>query len=169
MNTFLITKNEPEFLDGNYIFLNEGWASISDIGKSYNGKIFSADDYLSTENKFLKIIKLLLEHFKITTLSVMCLEKYIDNLESEYMIGGIKKEYNEIFVSIAEGKSYDLKSIEIICRLNLRERIWCMLYSREQHFVIKFGYDFFMYVICEDIPDKIKQYISKNQLYILAD
>ena len=46
MNTFLITKNETEFLDGNYIFLTEGWASISDIGKSYNGKIVSADDYL---------------------------------------------------------------------------------------------------------------------------
>lgn len=47
-----IVKYPPSGYNKDGIYMYDDWTSISDIGKSFNGKIFSAKDYLKVENQY---------------------------------------------------------------------------------------------------------------------
>ena len=41
-----------------------------------------------------------------------------------------------------------------------------MLYCKDKHFLIKYGYDYNMYIICEELSDAVKESIEKLGLFI---
>ena len=56
MYQYRITKYNPKYrqLDGKY--LNNEWTSYSDIGKKYNGKLFTMQNYIEVENSYVTAI-----------------------------------------------------------------------------------------------------------------
>jgi hypothetical protein len=46
-----ITKYDPKYRDANGFFTKKEWIASSDIGKVYDGKIFTASDYTAVTLK----------------------------------------------------------------------------------------------------------------------
>jgi len=166
MNRYRLSKYNPKYRDeyGNYT--RQEWTAISDIDEI---GVFS-QEYLNVENNYIKAIIIILEYFEIEKLYVMQLEKD-DNVLSD---NEIIKEYGQYFsqemreciLCVQEGEELSKEKIEDVLKLTLREVIWCVLYSRTTHFVIKPGFDFYINIICMELPKKVIEEINKLEIFI---
>lgn len=56
----LITKYNPQYRDENRVYLRDEWYLISQIGETFNGKVFTASEYFDMEDRYIESLKLLL-------------------------------------------------------------------------------------------------------------
>ena len=141
--------------------INE-WTSISDIGKIYNGKQFKYEEYIKTENSYIKVILMFIKLNNIKTIT-------IDELEISNNDKLIYDEYDiQIKVLIKKVKNkmkIKTSDIELFIRAILREQIWAKLASSDE-FYIHFGYDYYMYIGSKAEPQKEIEQIEKMGLVI---
>lgn len=52
----------------------DDWTSISDIGKSFNGKIFSSKDYLKVENQYINTVLMIMSELDCKYLTIAYIE-----------------------------------------------------------------------------------------------
>jgi|SRR5579872_4486671 hypothetical protein len=151
-----ITKYNPQYRDSNDIFLQNEWTSYSDIGQIFNSATFTYEEYIHIEKLYIKAIQDFMNCHNITTLQVNELEKpktiSSDIHNTDAMIN--------LFSSIKNNDWVAQNNIENICKLILRDKLWCKLIYNEQIFV-HFGWDFYMYIgstsPCPDAIDAIKK------------
>ena len=55
-----ITKYDPQYRNEIGIYLRDEWIGISDIGKTFEGKVLTASDYFGTEDRYIEALKTLL-------------------------------------------------------------------------------------------------------------
>ena len=51
-----IVKYSPLFYDANGVFHKNEWTSCSEIGKSFDGKKLTTEEYFTTENNYIKCL-----------------------------------------------------------------------------------------------------------------
>ncbi|QSX06726.1 hypothetical protein JYG23_04550 [Sedimentibacter sp. zth1] len=51
-----ITKYNPQYRDSYGAYLKDEWTSLSDVGKQYDGKVFTKDEYLEYERLYIESI-----------------------------------------------------------------------------------------------------------------
>lgn len=170
MPLYQITKYNPENRDKLGRYCVEEWTSISDIGKNYGEKVFDINTYIATEDSYINAITMLMKYHDTKLLYVRGLEKnfnfsdlkiYIKKFPTQYAEGII-----ELFNSVEEDSKLDYSNIQLMCRLILREHLWSELYSKEKHFIVTFGYDYYMRVDCPEIQGKILKDIHNEGLYV---
>lgn len=124
-----ITKYNPAFrVDGKYT--KEEWTSMGDIGKVYDGKVFTQEEYEKTEQKH---IDCLLALVALTGLHTMRIQK----LEAD------------VKTSWRENQEIALAQLPLLIRDCLREKCWCQLHHENAY--IHFGYDYNVY-FGTDVP-----------------
>ena len=138
------------------------WASISDIGEKFNGKQFKYEEYIKTENAYIKAINIFIKLNNIKELTIDELEKYnydkLDYDDYDFQISQLVKNIkNKMNVKACE--------IELFIRAILREQIWAKLYCSDELF-IHFGYDYYMYIGSKKNPKKEIKQIEKIGLVI---
>ena len=151
MKSIRVTKYDPKNRDahGNYTLLDE-WTSISDVGKSYYGQVFTMEQYLVTEEKYIKAVEVLIQKIEITNLKIISLEK----------------QSNETDLNLAEGKTIPRSLVIEVVKRILREKVWGKLAAKNQ-IEIHFGYDYYMYFVGESLTDEInKELKSIEGLYV---
>ena len=141
--------------------LNE-WTSISDIGKTYNGKKFLYEEYIKTENNYIKTILMFIKLNNVKYMTVDDLEKHPNPTvvydEYDFQIEKlIKKIQNEMKINIFD--------INLLSRAILRERIWAKLHFNDVLY-IHFGYDYYMYIGSKQEPKKEIEQINKLGLEV---
>ena len=52
----LIVKYAPENYDERGIYRKDEWVALSDIGNVYDGKRFTREEYLETEDKYVQAV-----------------------------------------------------------------------------------------------------------------
>ena len=162
MSNYRITKYNPQFRDIDGSFTKNEWTSISDIGKNFDNKKLTVNEYFKVENSYIQAIIFIMKTLKQSSLYVTNLEKYelsIDqNIEyPPYMI--------ETYHAIYEGKQANIDEIITIARLILRETLWCKLSNK--NVFIHFGFDYYMYLgSISKISDKIIKDIEKLGLFV---
>jgi hypothetical protein len=165
MKQLQISKYDPVFRteDGEYI--KDDWTSVSDIGKIYGGKLFTSEEYLNVESKYVGLIKKVLEETESTYLKVVGLDKYDDELVKSDGVEYHEKS-SELFSSLNEGEILGLNDAIILIRLLLRENLWCYLVNK--YVTIKFGYDYYMYItlpgemkFIDGIEDEFNLYVKE--------
>ena len=170
MRSFRITKYNPSYRNNEGEYIKEDWTSISDIGKIFCNKEFSAKDYFTTENMYIDSILKVMNYIKLDKLEVAGLEK---NFSYEEDVSSYREKYKEhypeemeyIFESICDTKNLYTKEVEMISRLILREHIWCKLQIENVMF-LHFGYDYYMYIGCHLDLETINQLIGETGLYV---
>jgi len=164
MKKYRITKYNPTLRDKYGRYTQCDWTSCSDIGKEYVGKLFEVEDYLSIEQKYFQSILFILQEMDINCLEVTKLEKRRTLNQIEEFVHGkslsISERGKDIFTSICDNDLIFIEDIFILMQLVLRECLWCRLVSPSTNFVVEFGYDYYMYVLCDDLQ---KELISKIQ------
>lgn len=121
------------------------WTAMSDIGKTYDGKIFMLDEYLRVENLYLYAILLIAQFNNVSSFEICSLEtpekSYIPDLD------------------IVNHSVVNLESALAIAKKVLREEMWCKL--QNSNMFVHFGYDYYMYIGSAEYPrlelDKIRE------------
>lgn len=143
MKRYRITKYNPQYrVDGKYL-INE-WTDYSDIGKVYDGKVLTREEYCSVESNYIYCATTLLKMASVKGLIIVWLE----------CLHGRKWQPN-LYVN--------LKLVANLIRLTLRNKIWCKLESKNSY--LHFGYDYYMF-IGVDLPfEAVKKVCAEYNLF----
>lgn len=175
MFRYSITKYNPEYReDGEY--LKEEWISIHDIGKQYDGEIFTEDEYKRVEDAYVEAIKLIMVHLEISFLKVFDLMR---SFEDDFFLENVteyKNLYEERIVNgyfeIKNGAKYDINSVDILIKLMLREDIGSSIIYKKSIFHKKIievfiGYDYLMGVhTAIKLEESLIKEIEKMGLFV---
>lgn len=171
MKKYRITRYNPKYRDINDIFLLDTWTSWSDIGKiyeEYGNSPLTLKEYLLTETQYVKVILAILKSKNIKKLTIQELEKYKTVFESEKLLKSknifLNQNEKYIFSSISNNKEYDLKNIETVITLILRDCFWCTLKALNSNLYVRFGYDLYVYIECDYIEKSLVE--SFDKIYI---
>lgn len=164
MITYRITKYNPQHRDaeGNYL-LNDEWTSVYDI-QNPRYTISEIKDYLLVETAYIDTIAYLLDHCSITSLKIKDLENRLTDkeiLDSQQELG---LESLELPSDLKEGKNCTIEEVKLLSTLTLRELVW-MSFEAEQ-FQLSFGYDYYMYVTCQELKKEQMAAIERGGLFV---
>jgi hypothetical protein len=141
MKSWRITKYNPAFRDERGAYLKDEWTSVSDVGKPYDGAALTFEEYRKTEDAYVSTALSFVSEAGLNALTITYLETY-----------GVAEARADDLQGIAfdpklvkQGLALSREAIADVCRLVLREILWCKLES-ECGFYIHFGYDYYMYV-----------------------
>jgi hypothetical protein len=136
-----ITKYNPAFRDERGAYLYDEWISVSEIGESFGGEVLTFEEYRKIENAYVLTTLRFLTEAGLSSLKVTSLEKQNLPRVEKWLLADIPIAPSRV----EEGMSASDEELGNICRLVLREAIWCRLES-EAGFYIHFGWDYYMYV-----------------------
>ena len=140
MNCFRITKYNPAFRNANGSYNRNEWTSYSDIGEFFPDGLLTKEEYQLWENRYLDVISHLAEEYHI-----------------DYFIPLRKENMPTIPSTISLPETLNL------ARRILREECWCILHHPKLE--ISFGYDYYMYIRCENISNALLEKIRIIGLY----
>lgn len=169
MNWHEIVKYSPQKYDSNGIYTADEWTSRCDVGKKFDGKLFTIEEYLRVEQRYVSVI---LSIMKATNCKYMTIQ-YLE-ADKEYITSRIKssKFYNidsELLKSMPlleeKRRIYILKITDII-RLSLREYIYVVLRNKEHKLQIEFGYDYYLKICCSLNMETLKNIVYREGLYL---
>lgn len=161
MNYYRITKYNPEFRNEQGFYTKNDWTSISDIGQVFDEGVLTAEDYKQMEDSYIKALNIVLQTKDVTQMNIYKLEKY--DCIDEYIFSHKEKD---VYAKLADSSCINLDKVETVTRLILRELIWCTLSCRTKSVEIEFGYDYYMYVRCDEIDVSTQQEILKCGLFV---
>ncbi len=139
---YRITKYNPIYRM-NGIYTKDEWISMYDVGKMYDGKTFTFEEYLTVEKSYLNVIKKILQEVNIKRVII----KQGENMYS--------KLNNSVLCSQEE--------VLLVARGCLREEFWCKLVSKD--FFVHFGYDYYMYIGANIEEDHMSEIARENGLF----
>lgn len=170
MRKYRISKYNPIYRDRNGIFQNDEWTSVSDIGKKYNDKEVSKEEYLEIEKIYIEALKRIMKEKAMNKLIVKELEK-------EFTLGEVCKQLENVQIVLSKEEMYQFRVIEenyiiegseidVILKLLLRESLWCKLIDIKSNFSVEIGYEYYIYVICSKLPSFVISEVQKKGLFI---
>lgn len=138
-----ITKYSPNNrINGDYT--KEEWTSISDVGKSYSNEVFLIEHYLQTESLYIMALISIVNEMKINSLQVTNLEKHDFGFLNDRFHTLYSDEMKKIYSNINNGDSISGNELVLLCKLVLREKLWCKLQTSGMF--VHFGFDYYMYI-----------------------
>lgn len=169
----LIVKYKPEFYNEKGHYIKDEWISISDVGRIYDGKEFTIEEYLDVEQRYVDAVLRIMELANCHYLTVSYLSDTV--LSTKWNIERMLKKENpytkyddsllESYLKFAKGSRISKKEIGNIVRLNLRELTDAALTNKKRGLQFHFGYDYYMLCNC-NIPESIlKEEVEKIGLH----
>ncbi|CAG9621556.1 DUF7683 domain-containing protein [Sutcliffiella rhizosphaerae] len=143
MNQWRVTKYNPIYRDEHGHFtLREEWTSPSEIWKTINGEVLTLDKYLQVEATYIDSIIKFMDASDLDYLRVMMLS--INTISEEEKTSALYyKDFEKIVLQ--EDKIVNRNEIRQICKMILRDFIFCQFYNEDKFFV-HFGWDYYMYI-----------------------
>ncbi|MEK4523363.1 hypothetical protein MKX96_17170 [Psychrobacillus sp. FSL W7-1493] len=157
-----VTKYNPEFRDENgYYTLREEWTCPSEMGKTINGNEFTLNEYLQVEAAYIDSVIKFIEETSIDSLRILQLECTISEEDKTSPL--YEKEFETMVLK--EDALVNKNDIRLICKMVLRNFIWCQLYSKNNFFV-HFGWDYYMYIGSKVNCLSAIEFASNNGLFV---
>ena len=128
----------------NYRF-SDSWTSISDIGKVYNNKLFTYQEYLKTENSYINLFISIFNYLNAQKIKLIHLDK-METLHSEISLYDSEGILEEWYKKVTNNMSFKISDIKYIAPLILRENIWGVLFHQSSKTYIRFGFDYYVYI-----------------------
>lgn len=147
-NQYLITKFDPQYRDSHGCYTRNEWTDISDIGKEFEGKVFTALEYLETESNYVNVLNYLMKICDVTCFTVSGLEKHKSNDWNPQIY---TQAQHNTFDLIDEGKKFTDETVIDAFRLCLRGDIFCRFYSQNDHFVFHADGEMYFHIICREL------------------
>ena len=154
-----VTKYNPAYRDVNgYYDVNiDEWTEYEHIGQVFNGKEFTYEEYLETEEKYKLAVRLFLDEYNCKTIIIKESEIKRSN---KMHLDEREKPFLETFKKIKEGSIISINELNDAVSLILRGLFWGVWYKLEDPSVnVRFGYDFYMYFEAPEINgDMFKEF-----------
>ena len=143
---YRISKYDPQFRS-NGIYTRDEWTSVGDVGKYFGGSLFTFEEYLDTENRYIGLIQTILQLLQISHIKITKLEDYRHRCP------------------YANNQTlFDRERILSVIRDCLREQYWCEI--KASSLVCTFGYDYYIYIKYPLNFSRIKEISSDYNLYV---
>lgn len=169
MICYRISKYDPlkRHADGRFLDLRE-WTSISDIGKEQYGSP-TYEDYERTESAYVQAIRLVLMEKGFASVQIGLLELHngerdFARFESDGRLRNLPVEFDADIAGLVNNMEVPLDRVEQLSRLVLREALWLCWVA--EGLEIKFGYDYYMYIMCEGISPTTIGQIEGSGLFV---
>jgi len=140
---FRVTKYDPSFRDAAGAYRRDEWTSVSDIGRSFDGKVLTSSTYVGTESAYVESVRLFMRECHQTVLRIVDLQ--LNDVEVESMPALLAQQVTNPLLELTNQAEVSGDDVDRIVRLALRENIWCRL-EGTHGFYVHFGHDFYMYV-----------------------
>jgi hypothetical protein len=124
---YRLTKYDPAFRDAGGAYLRDEWTSIGDIGRSFGGRLLTADDYARVEDAYVAAALSFWREVGSPRLTARAVERASGRL-----------------VLVEAGAVEQEAHLAELTRALLREEIWCRLES--ETYFLHVGFDFYAYV-----------------------
>ena len=141
---YRVSKYDPAFRNGG-VFTKADWTSYADIGKAFEGHMFTLEDYLRVEKRYIQFILDVVNACKGNKLRLVYLEASEDLL---WRVGQTLSDN-------------DLIGFWEDC---MREKCWGQL--ENDTLLIEHGYDFYVHIGCNLPQETVKCIAANNQLYV---
>lgn len=155
-----VTKYDPKNRDSNGIYLRDEWTFYAQIGTVVEGKVFTYAEYLTAENAYVAALILFMECNNLKYLQIVNLENNLKFKKDVYL----SKEMVTLLKKIREVVSVNKTEVDLLTRLILREKLWCIFASKAM--AVRFGWDYYMYIGSVNKCVKGIQKIEKNGLFV---
>ncbi|MGM9552534.1 MAG: hypothetical protein ACI3XA_09805 [Clostridia bacterium] len=160
MNYYRITKYDPKLRDEKGHYLLDEWTSIFDVGKVFNEKLVTMEDYLKCENGYIQAIVTVLKDNSVTKMHIVGLERH-----DERDISDLSDREKTLLRNIRNGMGLNLDEIKTVVKLVLRELMWCKLCSFAE-MEINFGYDYYMYIKSNNLKKDTVQKLYSYGMFV---
>ena len=142
VNQYRVTKYDPKNRV-NGVYTKDEWISMYDVGKTYDGKLFTFKDYLKVEKSYLDVIEQVMQELDIKTIEV--------------------RQGERIFSALNNSAVNSREEVLMMAKGVLREDFWCKLEA--ENFFVHFGYDFYMYIGADIDDEKMRKIAEENGLF----
>ena len=165
LNEYRITKYNPIFRNEDGYYLKDEWTDVSDVGKTFEGKMLTEKKYLETEKAYITSVFKMLEISNLNHVRIVGM--WPDNLNERIIEVKNRWYFESAFESIVifEDKLIQLNELELVLKLIFRGILSCRLEVCNQ-FYVHFGYDYYMYIGGKEITETACKEISNSQLFI---
>lgn len=160
MNSWRITKYNPTFRDERGAYLKDEWTSVSDVGASFDGELLTFDQYREVEDAHISTALSFVSEAGLDALTVVYLEAHNVHPKAKDLLG-ITLDPK----LVRRGMELSGGALSDVCRLVLREILWCKLESASG-FYLHFGYDYYMYVGSPASSERSIAYGKRAGLYV---
>lgn len=124
---------------------------MSEIGESFDDKVFTQEEYYRVEDAYVEAILLFMQEQQIEKLQLIEYENH-QNYQTDKLLLENKTFYNK-------------EQVSSLIRLILREEIWGKLVYEKEMFV-HFGYDYYMYVGLQEESKQALDFIPDLGLFV---
>ena len=163
-----IVKYPPSGYNKDGIYTSDDWTSISDIGKSFNGKIFSVKDYLKVEEQYVNTVLMIMSALDCEYLTIEYIEVNQDEMANDIEIYG--KKYGVSITGtlpkLKKGTRLSRINIPNVLRLCLRELCYIVFSCKSKKLKFYFSYEYYLNVKCPIDRNILSQIVKKNNLYL---
>lgn len=161
MYGFRVTKYDPSQRDARGAFLEPDGTSHSDIGKVFGGKKLEIDEYLRVESAYVAAARAFFQEAGCPALAVVDLES--NDVQPSTVALGLA---NLVDPPVQEGERVGDAQLERLCRLNLRELVWCKLEAESGALCVHFGQDFYMYIGTKAPSEDVVRRVAASGLFV---
>lgn len=170
MAKYRISKYSPKYRNEKGEYLRKDWTSYADIGKKFNKELLTPEKYLSVEKNYSNIVEAIFVDNNVDSVMINELECNFSITEIHRLLGnkGISLSDRDIQIikSLKNGYTISRDSLKEIISLILKDCCWCKLITTDQRFVIEFGYDLYVYIICDRVTNQTIQQAEDVGIYI---
>ena len=163
-----IVKYPPSGYNKDGIYTYDDWTSISDIGKSFNGKILSAKDYLKVENQYINTVLMVMSALDCKYLTIEYIEVNQDRIINDIEI--YKKKYGISITGTLPKLKRKMRISQInipnILRLCLRELCYIVFSCKSKKLKLYFSYEYYLNIKCPIDSNTLSQIVKRNNLYL---
>lgn len=163
-----IVKYPPSGYNKDGIYTSDDWTSISDIGKSFNGKILSVKDYLKVEGQYVNTIMMIMSALDCEYLTISYIEKNQADMINDIEI--YRKKYGVsikgTLPKLKKGTRLSRINVPNVLRLCLRELCYIVFSCESKKLELYFSYEYYLNVKCPIDRNILSQIVKKNNLYL---
>lgn len=168
-NRHEIVKYNPAFYNEGGVYCKDEWTSVSDIGKSFNGKVLTQEEYFAVENKYVDAVCEILQVVGADSLTIEYIEKQDKWIEEQMANSNIPEQDFQLLPnakSLKQGQTMSVNGFRNAARLCLREYIYAIFSSQACNLKIEFGYDYYMYIECPLSKEKLSDITARHSLFL---
>ena len=169
MNWHEIVKYSPQKYDSNGVYTANEWTSRCDVGKKFDGKLFTLKEYLRVEQRYVSVILSIMKTTSSKYMTIQYLEadkEYITNRIESSKFYNIDSELLKSMPLLEKNRRIYIKKITDIIRLSLREYIYVVLCNKNHKLQIEFGYDYYLKISCSLNCETLKNIVHREGLYL---
>ena len=164
-----IVKYSPCFYDANGVYHKNEWTSCSEIGKSFDGKVLTAEEYFTTENNYVDVACEIIRATGSTSIIVEYLEKDGQWIKRRMDASKIREQNLLLLpraLKVKQGDRLSISGFSEVARLCLRELLYGEFADTEHRSRIIFGYDYYMSIESDLDKETLKSIANRNSLFL---